>query len=273
MKEFFSPKTGLCYLANDFVAGRPTLIFLHGLAGSLSAWVAYDALLGQKYNIILVDLRGHGKSKKPSRYEDYEVHKFVDDIIELIRELHLEQFNLVGHSLGTLLAAAVFQLQPHETRSVTFLCPIFRISEFPFAQFAARLTRLAAAALAIMPFNAGKRRHVDYTRFPNSGDWNLRRILADTRNTGLHAYLYSLSQLYAADCDEWWYNINKPCLIIHGKRDSLIPVKNAGLLAGEISRCKLVVLEDANHILVLNNVAEVGRAIERFIDNEADAHG
>jgi pimeloyl-ACP methyl ester carboxylesterase len=268
MKEFFSPKTGLCYVRNDFVARRPTLIFLHGLAGSLSAWVSYGALFGRKYNLVLIDLRGHGKSKKPSRYEDYQMHEFVDDIIELVRELNLEQFHLVGHSLGTLLAAAVFHLQPRETRSITFLCPVFCLSQLPFARFNALLARLAAAAVSVVPFNAGKRRHVDYARFPNSGDWNLRRILADTRNTGLHAYLYSLSQIYAADSHEWWNNIDKRCLIIHGKRDSLIPVDRAALLAREISRCEFVVLEDANHILVLNNVAEVGHAIERFIDSE-----
>jgi hypothetical protein len=82
--------------------------------------------------------------------------------------------------------------------------------------------------------------------------------------------LYSLSQIYTANSHEWCNNIDKRCLIIHGKRDSLIPVDRAALLAKEISRCEFVALEDANHILVLNNVAEVGQAIERFIDNELD---
>jgi len=174
MKEFFSPQSGLCYLRNDSVASRPTLIFLHGLAGSSSAWAPYGALLGRKYNLLFIDLRGHGKSKKPRRYEDYEMNKFIDDIIQLIRELNLEKCHLVGHSLGTLLTAAVFHLQPRETRSITFLCPVFCIPQLPFAQFNARVTRLAAAALSVVPFNAGKRRHVDYARFPNSGDWNVR---------------------------------------------------------------------------------------------------
>jgi pimeloyl-ACP methyl ester carboxylesterase len=138
----------------------------------------------------------------------------------------------------------------------------------------ARVARLAAAVLSVMPFHAGKRRHVDYARFPNSGDWNLSRILADTRNTGLHAYLYThtLSQIYAADSHDGWNNIDKRCLIIHGKRDSLIPVERAALLAKEIARCEFVVLEDADHILVLNKVVEVGQALERFIDSELDTH-
>jgi 3-oxoadipate enol-lactonase len=269
MKEFFSVASGLSYLTNDLTADRPTLVFLHGLSGSSSAWLAYEPVFAHKYNLILVDLRGHGKSKRPINYRDYEVDKFADDLVELIRELRLQRFYLVGHSLGSLLAAGVLRLLPDETRSVVFLSPVFGLSRLRGARVTARLLRWAAGALRVMPFHAGRQQRVDYERFPNSGDWNAARLRADICNTGLHPYLYALAQIYAIDHRDWWRSLDKPCLIVHGRRDSLIPFKNAMLLAQETPHCAFVLLKDADHILVLNNVSDVGHAIERFIDNES----
>ena len=40
---------------------RQTLVFIHGLLGSSSAWRPYEARFGTDYNLLFFDLRGHGK--------------------------------------------------------------------------------------------------------------------------------------------------------------------------------------------------------------------
>ena len=87
MREHFLEKNGIYYRTNNFVEGRPTLLFVHGIGGSSSAWYRHEATYDNKYNLISFDLRGHGKSKKYEDYKDYAREKFVEDIDDLVTHL------------------------------------------------------------------------------------------------------------------------------------------------------------------------------------------
>jgi len=107
--------------------------------------------------------------------------------------------------------------------------------------------------------------HIDYSKYKNTGDWNIRRMSADIRNTGLRVFLYCLKQSYEFDRKGFLGSINIPVLIIHGKKDTIFPVKNSIIMAERINDFRLILLENADHIIVLNNFPEVSKAIENFI--------
>src|SRR6266403_745054 len=106
MEEHIS-KAGLYYRKNIFEAGKQTIIFIHGLSGSSSAWLQYEAHFGSKYNTLAFDLPGHGKSFKFKKFVDYGIPKTVGSIEKLILELGIKEYILVSHSFGTLLALTV----------------------------------------------------------------------------------------------------------------------------------------------------------------------
>src|SRR5690348_17054682 len=102
MNESFSPR-GIYYRTNEF-KDRPTLIFVHGLTGSSSAWFPYEREFEEDYNLLTFDLRGHGRSEKPKHYRDYAISEFVADLEDLIDRLAIKEFNLISHSFGTVIA-------------------------------------------------------------------------------------------------------------------------------------------------------------------------
>ena len=76
----------------------PKLVFLHGLMGSLANWKPTARAFENKYQILLYDQRGHGRSFQPDsgfRPEDY-----AEDLERILDELAWEEINLVGHSMG-----------------------------------------------------------------------------------------------------------------------------------------------------------------------------
>ncbi len=77
-------------------AGAP-LVILHGLYGSSDNWMTVARQLGQHYHVYLPDLRNHGRSPHDPRH-DYP--SMVADLEEFIRDRGLEQFVLMGHSMG-----------------------------------------------------------------------------------------------------------------------------------------------------------------------------
>jgi pimeloyl-ACP methyl ester carboxylesterase len=103
--------------------GKPPLILLHGLAANGACWTDVAQALEDDCDVILPDLRGHGKSSVPVygyRYEDHAA-----DIAGLIEALNLGPIFLVGHSMGGLVAAAVASKFPTFVRRLILADPTF----------------------------------------------------------------------------------------------------------------------------------------------------
>ncbi len=73
------------------------LIILHGLFGSSDNWISIGRSLAETRKVYLVDQRNHGESPH-SEVFNYEV--MVADLKELIDDLSIDHFDLIGHSLG-----------------------------------------------------------------------------------------------------------------------------------------------------------------------------
>lgn len=108
--------------------------------------------------------------------------------------------------------------------------------------------------------------HVDYSKYPNSSDWAVKRSIADLKNTGLSTYLYCVKHFCGYDRRNCLGNIKVPVLIVHGRKDSIFPVKNSIEMAQKIPKSKLVILENADHIIVINHFDEISKIIEGFIE-------
>ncbi|MCA9958095.1 MAG: alpha/beta fold hydrolase, partial [Anaerolineales bacterium] len=81
--------------------GEPVLL-LHGLGSSVEDWELQLPLFSQKYQVVVVDVRGHGRSGKPSG--PYSVPQFAADITAFIEQLGLAPLHMLGLSMGGMIA-------------------------------------------------------------------------------------------------------------------------------------------------------------------------
>ena len=265
MKELFFHKNSIYYRTNDFQSGKPTLVFVHGLSGSSSAWVEYEKKFNGKYNILSLDLRGHGKSIKFKNYRDYEIKKFAEDINELIVHLNLDKFTLISHSFGTLIALEFLAQHQNLVVSSVFLSPSFCPKKQKAANIIRPVIKFFAKLFDVFSASGKTGGHVDYSKYKNSGDWNIRRMFADIRNTSWRISLYCLGQSYDFDRESFLSKINMPVLLMHGKNDTIFPAENSVVMSEKIKNSRLILLDDTDHIIVLNNFPEVSEAIENFV--------
>lgn len=96
----------------------PSVVFLHGFTGSTASWREITKLLKGNYQTIAVDLTGHGKSTIPEDIDRYSMDEQVVDLETLFTELSLDQFILVGYSMGGRVALAY---TTHYSRRVSSL--------------------------------------------------------------------------------------------------------------------------------------------------------
>jgi len=255
----------IAYRHNEFAPHRETLVLVHGLTGSSSVWVPFERKFTHTYNILSFDLRGHGLSFKPRHYRDYALAKFAYDLNELVEYLDIKSFHLINHSFGTMVGLQYLHMYEHKVSTVVFLSPNYGIHQSlrahiaqPFFMFMVRITTL-------FPFRAKPRGRVDYANFTKTGDFNIRRSILDLRNTTLRVYFYCLEHAYRFNRNVWWSKVVKPTLIIHGIHDKIISYKNAVRMAKAMSHAKLVLLEESDHVMVINDIAETEHILEGFL--------
>lgn len=265
MKEHYFEQKNIYYRTNAFEEHRPTLVFVHGLSGSSSAWLAYEEFFGRQYNVLSFDHRGHGKSGKPQRYADYELQRFVEDMRDLLAHVGITTCTVVSHSFGTLIALDYLLQYPERVTASVFLSPNFSINHRALAAVIAPLSKIAGAADALLrsPKAGG---HTDYAKYPNSGDWNIPRMIADIRNTSMKTYLHCTRQSCEFERVDLLGHIAVPVLIIHGKKDTIFPVKNARMIAQKIKGARLVLLDNAHHAAQQVVMDEAARAILEFLN-------
>lgn len=98
--------------------GEP-VVLVHGLAANLEFnWMGVMKPLSADYQVIALDLRGHGKSDKPHDPDRYGA-AMAEDVIRLMDHLHVQKAHLVGYSLGAMVAAKVVATHPERVLTVT----------------------------------------------------------------------------------------------------------------------------------------------------------
>lgn len=265
MRELYLEEKGMYYKTNTFEQNRPTLVFVHGLSGSSSAWWPYEKIFENKYNVVTFDVRGHGKSKKFSDYSDYEIKNFAEDIRDLVSYLNISKFIIISHSFASLIVAEYIKLYRENILAAVFLSPIFYLEK----NFLSKIFRSILKFSKIFTwfaFNPKPGHHVDYSKHPNSTDWDIKRCYADVSNTTLRAYSYCLRHALEPEQEYFLEKIKVPTLIVHGTKDTMSPVKNSITISKKIKNSELVLIAGTDHIVVLNNIKEVSQAIESFIE-------
>jgi pimeloyl-ACP methyl ester carboxylesterase len=101
-------------------SGSP-LVLHHGLTGTHENWtkiVNYVDALKDKYQLILMDARGHGRSGKPHVPELYGMEYMVGDVTAVLDELSIDEAHFWGYSLGGRVGLATGRYAPERFSSL-----------------------------------------------------------------------------------------------------------------------------------------------------------
>ena len=79
------------------------ITFVHGFGGSSNIWHKQVRVLSENYNLLFVDLRGHGKSRNICLDSDFNLVTSCEDIINVLKFLKIKSSHFVGISFGTLI--------------------------------------------------------------------------------------------------------------------------------------------------------------------------
>jgi pimeloyl-ACP methyl ester carboxylesterase len=205
--------------------GEPVLL-LHGFSGSSQDWVASLSELGRKFELIVPDLRGHGRSgilTKAFRHADAAM-----DIFALLDHLGIGACKGIGVSGGgnTLLHMA--------TKQPERLAAMVLVSATPyFPEQARTIMRTYADALPEKQWDVLRQRHA-------GGDVQIKALMASTK-------------AFAETYDDMNFTppllstIQARTLLVQGDRDPLYPVELSVEMAKAIPKSRLWIIPNGGH--------------------------
>ena len=107
------------------------VVFVHGAGGSSSIWFKQIKAYKQHFNLLLIDLRGHGKSNqllKELMTSRYTFTAVTQDILKVIDHLKIQSAHFVGMSLGTIIVRNLAELASERVRSMVLGGAVTRLN-------------------------------------------------------------------------------------------------------------------------------------------------
>jgi pimeloyl-ACP methyl ester carboxylesterase len=95
------------------------IVFLHGFGGSSSIWFKQIRSFAGEFNLLLIDLRGHGRSKPEIPYSmQYTYREIACDILEVLDSLQLGACHFIGVSIGSIVVREIAEINVSRVKSM-----------------------------------------------------------------------------------------------------------------------------------------------------------
>jgi len=104
--------------------------FIHGAGGSSAIWYKQLKAFKQDYNVLLIDLRGHGKSRDTvaEHFKKYTFAQIGNEVIDVLDHLRIEKSHFVGISLGTIIIRELAERHPSRIQSMILAGAVMKIN-------------------------------------------------------------------------------------------------------------------------------------------------
>ena len=240
-----------CWVADERVDGsKQTLFFVHGSGGDHRIWVEQYTRLQDKFNVAAIDLPGHGQSE--GRGEE-TVSDYVEWVRKTIEALAIKKPVLIGHSLGAAISL-VFAIKYGGTLSA--IVPVGGGARMPVNEMILKGLKTnpdSVIALAAK-FSVTKENRERLSQTVIEG---LSRANPDV----LHDDLLACDRL---DVAEDVKKIALPTFVICGADDKMTPPALSQFIAGNIPGARLSLIENAGHMVMMENAEAFNDALQTF---------
>ncbi|AYF87729.1 MULTISPECIES: alpha/beta fold hydrolase [unclassified Pseudomonas] len=243
----------------DYGRGMPVLL-IHGLGSSTRDWEYQVPALAAHYRVIVIDVRGHGRSDKPN--ERYSIAAFADDVTALIEHLKLIDVHLVGISMGGMIGFQLAVDHPELLRSLTIVNSGPEVkphSPKEYLEIAKRWTLSRLLSLDSIAKALGG------LLFPLPEQADLRRKIEERwPQNDKRAYLSALNAIIGWGVRDRLQRIKCPTLVITADRD-YTPVAKKETYVKELPNARLVVIKNSRHATPLDQPERFNTTLLDFI--------
>jgi non-heme chloroperoxidase len=258
----------------DHGSGKP-VVLIHGYPLSGASWEKQaSALLNAGYRVITYDRRGFGRSSQPT--DGYNYDTFAEDLQKLTTQLKLQDFTLVGFSMGGGEIARYFGKYGSKGVSKTVIISgvppfLVKTSDNPEGVDANLFEQIKQAVAAD--------RYAFFTEFfKNFYNTNLllgKRVSEEVVRASWNIAAGASATASLACVSTWIEDfrqdvarIDVPTLIIHGDEDRIVPFAASGQRTAKLMKgARLLVIKGGPHCVTWTHADAVNAALLDFMQD------
>jgi pimeloyl-ACP methyl ester carboxylesterase len=245
--------------------GSAPVVYLHSANGE-AAGLAFLERLAQSRRVVAPVFPGFGSSEGIDQIEDIEDAAF--HIVDVMDRLGLESADLVGLSLGGWMAAEVAVRWPERVRRMALVNPVgLYVAGSPITEiFGRHLDELAGELFSDPEFPLAQlmRLMAESGRDPSSIPFDLVRPYiqaeAATAKIGWNPYLHNPKLAGRLR------RVTSPTLVVHAVQDGIVPRAHAEAYVANIPNARLVDLDNAAHLAVIERPDELSELVSAHLD-------
>ncbi len=243
--------------------------FVHGAGGSSAIWYKQIRDFQKQYNVLLLDLRGHGDTSKV-QYVQHQTHytfsAIADDILEVLDYLSIQKSHFVGISLGTILIRQLAETHPERVESMILGGAILKMN------FRSQLLmKVGNIGKYILPYLV-LYRFFAFVIMPNKNHKQSRVL-----------FINEAKKLYQKEFIRWfkltaeinpllkWFRqveLNIPTLYIMGDEDYMFLPAVKKVVEAHIKSAQLYVIVQCGHVVNVEQPLVFNEQVLHFIGNQ-----
>lgn len=224
--------------------GQP-LVFVSGFSGDHTAWTDVINNYTDKYQVIIFDNRGIGKTDCPK--EPYTTEMMAEDTIALVKALNIGSAHFIGHSYGGCIVQTICYKHPEIVKSAVINNSFFK-AEMRLDLFCQTRIAMGQAKMSqesIIKFISLSCWSNNFLSRPGMIQELIDAGFYDISDLGFNNQLHAMMTF---DSRKWLHKITVPCLIISADEDLLASVAHAEEIANVIPNAEHFCFHDVGHI-------------------------
>jgi 2-succinyl-6-hydroxy-2,4-cyclohexadiene-1-carboxylate synthase len=230
----------------------PPVVLLHGFTGSTVTWGSLTELLSPEFEVIAIDIVGHGQTESPAEVERYRMARCTDDLVAVLAALGHERATWLGYSMGARTALQIAVRHP-EAVDALVLEGVTAGTPDP-AERAARIE--SDEALADRIGGEGLEAFIDF--WQSIGLWDTQAGMPEERLAGLRAQRMASDPVGLANSlrgmgsgaqepiNDRLASVDVPVLLVAGSLDAKFTAI-AHDLEGSLPRAEFAAIEGVGH--------------------------
>jgi pimeloyl-ACP methyl ester carboxylesterase len=244
------------------------VVLLHGGSAHAHWWDFFATAIADAYRVLAVDLRGHGESAHPAE-PAYRIDDYAADLAGLIDALGLPRVDLIGHSLGAMVAAAYAGGAGSRLNSLVVVDSQLKISAAG-SRYLVRLRNFP------QPVYRDYDQAIQRFRLLPTRTQADDRVLAHVAAHGLRALpdgrwtlkfdREALAHLAPRDLTPVLRALDCPILLVRGSESSLLSSGALAALRDGAPHAEVAEIPGAHHHVMLDNPAAFGDVVRTFLD-------
>ena len=239
----------------DFDEEKSSILLIHGSGLTHIVWSLHEQFYAsQGFNILSVDLPGHGNSEGPSLKSIEEISDWVKSLMNV---LDIKKIIIIGHSQGSLVGIDFASRYPNLTNSLVLVAGSYK-----------------------MPVNQ------DLIDYAEAGDEKAVLLMMKWGYEGSKAFIggnpvkkiinssREIREVLAIDLNacnnyksgkESLEKINCPTLCIFGDLDKMVPLEVGNKMASMIKNSEKKIINNCGHMIIFEKAFEMRKLVKEFI--------